>query len=272
MDKEIEQQEEILHTQHADPEEVLEDVAFYRTLAANVCMIGKPDGEWVLVDTSIGRYSTRIIAAVEKRFGHNPPKAIILTHGHFDHAGSAKDLAKHWDIPIYIHAEELAYVTGEKGYPPADPTVGGGLLSLISTVFPKEPVNLKGLVFTLPDDGQIPLLNDWKYVHTPGHTPGHICLYREKDKTLITGDAVVTEKPESSLAVFLPIQKIHGPPSYLTQDWDKAEQSVKKLAQLEPNLVISGHGLPMDGETLREQLDDLATNFYSKSIPKHRKN
>ncbi|MRH43510.1 MBL fold metallo-hydrolase [Aquibacillus halophilus] len=273
MDKNPEELEhQDLDMDHAEAEEVLEDLAFYRTLVANVCMIGDPSsGDWVLVDTGVAHYSSRIIAAAEKRFGNNPPKAIILTHGHFDHVGSAKDLAKFWDVPIYIHTEELDYVTGKETYPPADPTVGGGTLSLLSPIFPQKPVNLKKWIKTLPENGEIPFLEEWKYIHTPGHSPGHIVLFRERDRTLITGDAIVTENPESAVAIFIPLQKVYGPPAYFTSNWDDAEQSAKKLAELEPEVLLTGHGLPMEGDILREQLNELADNFMEQAIPKNKK-
>lgn len=272
MDKDFqEHDQEPLDMDHAEAEEVLEDLAFYRTLAANVCMIGKPTEDWILVDTSVAHYSNRIIAACEKRFGDKAPKAIILTHGHFDHVGSAYELAKYWDVPIYIHQAELDYVTGKKNYPPADPTVGGGVFSLLSPLFPTKAANLKNLVQTLPPDGNLPFLDDWIYIHTPGHSEGHIALFREKDKTLISGDAITTEKPESTMAAFFPLKKVHGPPAYFTQDWNNAEKSVLKIAALQPKLLLSGHGLPMEGDILTEQLDELANNFMELAIPKNQR-
>ena len=52
-----------------------------------------------------------------------PPEAIVLTHGHFDHAGSALQLAEYWDVPIYAHRLEMPYLTGKADYPPPDPTI-----------------------------------------------------------------------------------------------------------------------------------------------------
>ncbi|MDX8046400.1 MBL fold metallo-hydrolase [Gracilibacillus sp. S3-1-1] len=256
---------------HAVSEEVLSDIAYYRTLIVNVIMIGKPDDDWVLVDTGTHKYHKRILHACEQRYGKKPPQAIILTHGHFDHAGSAKKLAEHWDIPIYLHPYELDYVTGAKEYPPGDPTVGGGLISLLSGIFPTKIDHLKGFVQPLPSDGSLPFLSDWQYIETFGHTPGHISLFRKKDRVLIAGDALSTEKPESTLAVFFPLQHVYGPPAYFTEDWYDAEQSVKKLAKLDPNIIIAGHGIPMEGETMKGELQKLADNFTEQAIPKHRR-
>ncbi|WP_058305904.1 MBL fold metallo-hydrolase [Gracilibacillus massiliensis] len=256
---------------HAVPEKVTRDVAYYRTILSNVIMIGAPNEDWILVDAGIKRYQDRILHACEERYGTKPPVAIILTHGHFDHTGSAKKLADHWQVPIYIHEKEMDYVTGKKAYPPGDPTVGGGMISLLSSLFPTKPEHLEGYVTALPMDGSIPELKGWHYIETPGHTPGHISLFRDEDRILIAGDAISTEKPESSLAVFFPIQHVYGPPAYFTQDWMEAETSVKKLANLEPDYVIAGHGLPMQGETMKQELKKLADNFINQAIPKHKR-
>ncbi|GGF16308.1 MBL fold metallo-hydrolase [Halobacillus andaensis] len=255
---------------HAEADDVLEDVAYYRTLMANVGFIGKPGAkEWVLVDCGINHYAKRIIEAAEKRYGPVPPQAIILTHGHFDHIGSAKKLAQHYKTPIYAHEKEMDYLTGKRSYPVGNSTVGGGLFTVLSPFFPTEPVNLKKWVHPLPNDGSIPFLNDWRAIHTPGHTPGHISLFRDRDRTLIAGDAFITVKQESSMAVFIQHQHVHGPPAYFTPNWPEAERSVKKLAALNPVTALTGHGLPMDGELLQEQLSHLALNFKELAIPKN---
>ncbi|ARI78142.1 MBL fold metallo-hydrolase [Halobacillus mangrovi] len=258
------------HMGHAEPEQVLDDIAFYRTLIVNVVFVGKEGSkDWVLVDCGIGHYANRIIEAASKRFGDHPPKAIILTHGHFDHVGSARKLADHWDVPIYIHPMEMDYVTGKRDYPVGDATVGGGLFALMSPFFPTDPVNLSKYIHPIPQDGKLPFLEGWRVIHTPGHTPGHISLFRDKDRTLLAGDAIITVKQESSMAVFIQHQHVHGPPAYFTHNWQEAEKSVKKLASLNPKVALTGHGLPMDDELLAKQLSDLASNFKELAVPKH---
>ncbi|WP_263622616.1 MBL fold metallo-hydrolase [Halobacillus halophilus] len=259
------------HMDQAVAEETLPDVAFYRTLIVNVIFIGAEGArEWVLVDCGIGHYAKRIIEAAQKRYGSTPPQAIILTHGHFDHVGSAKKLADHWNVPIYVHPQEMDYVTGKRDYPVGDATVGGGLFSILSPFFPTDPVDLSQYIYPLPKDGSIPFLQGWRTIHTPGHTPGHVALFRDEDRTLISGDAFITVKQESSMAVFIQHQHVHGPPAYFTHNWEEAERSVKKLSALQPRVAITGHGLPMDGELLADQLDHLAENFKELAVPKHK--
>src|SRR3989337_2154995 len=110
-------------------------------------------GEWALVDTGLSWSATNIKKIVTNLFGEgNMPSSIILTHGHFDHAGSLKTLLKEWDVPVYVHPMELPYLTGQSSYPPADPTVGGGMMATLSFLYPKGPIDIRENVRPLPND------------------------------------------------------------------------------------------------------------------------
>ena len=74
----------------------------------------------------------------------------------------------------------------------------------------------------------------WHWVFTPGHTPGHVSLFRAADRTLIAGDAFVTLRQESALAVLSRRQEVRRPPAYYTADWIAARHSVEKLAAYGP--------------------------------------
>jgi glyoxylase-like metal-dependent hydrolase (beta-lactamase superfamily II) len=112
-------------------------------------------------------------------------------------------------------------------------------------------------------------LPEWKYIHTPGHSPGHISLYRESDGLLLAGDAFVTTCQESAFSVMLQKKELHGPPKYFTYNWKSAETSVKMLAALEPSIVATGHGKPMAGPQMREQLHQLANRFQKLAMPSY---
>ena len=248
--------------------EVAPDVLCLRVLIANLCMVGAPGGDWVLVDAGLALGAGTITAAAGERFGPGrAPQAIILTHGHFDHVGALAPLLEHWDVPVYAHPLELPYLTGQADYPPPDPTVGGGLMALLSPVYPRSGINLGDRVHALPDDGSVPGMPGWRWLHTPGHTPGHISLFREQDRVLIAGDAFTTVQQESALAVLMQEQEIHGPPAYFTTDWAAARESVRRLAALRPARVATGHGTPMEGAELARQLEDLAEQFDELAVP-----
>lgn len=250
-------------------QEVLPDVSCYTIQIVNICMIGTPDSEnWVLVDAGMPRSADMIISATEERFGSNSrPKGIILTHGHFDHVGAIIELIKHWGVKVYAHPLEMPYLTGERHYGPPDTSVDG-LVAKMSMFFPSAPINIKGHIEQLPADGSIPILTDWRWIHTPGHTSGHISLFRDKDRTLIAGDAFVTVKQESVYKVLVQEQELSGPPKYFTSDWTAARRSVEALSQLNPAVVVAGHGQPMRGKVFQAGLRRLADEFDDIAVPK----
>ncbi|MCC9165757.1 MBL fold metallo-hydrolase [Pontibacter harenae] len=239
-----------------------------KTIFVNLFFVSEPDGSWVLVDAGVYGYKSRIKEAAADLFGEDSrPKAIILTHGHFDHIGSVKELASEWDVPVYAHPLELPYLTGKSSYPPPDPTVGGGGMSYMAFMYPKKPIDITNYVELLPPDGSVPGLPNWRWLHTPGHTAGHVSLFRESDRTLIAGDAFITRKGESATAVLSQKKSVHGPPSYFTTDWAAAHHSVENLYNLNPQIAATGHGLPMSGPELKEQLEDLVHNFWKEAVP-----
>jgi glyoxylase-like metal-dependent hydrolase (beta-lactamase superfamily II) len=254
-------------------ETVLPDLFYYTIQISNICLVGDPDTQdYVLIDAGMPDSADQIISITADRFGtKSRPKAIILTHGHFDHVGALIELVKHWDVPVYAHKLEMPYLTGEKSYPEPDSTVEGGLMAKMAPFFPHEPINLGDYIKTLPEDGTVPHLPDFKWIHTPGHTPGHISLFREKDRTLIAGDAFVTVKQDSLYKVYMQTQEINGPPKYFTPDWIASRESVKKLEALKPEVAVTGHGVPMSGEQLAAGLEKLVKDFDEIAIPDYGK-
>ncbi|WP_165248233.1 MBL fold metallo-hydrolase [Paludisphaera soli] len=253
------------------PRPFAEDLAYLRTALVNVFFAGKAgDRNWVLIDAGIPGWADSIADAAARRFGEGArPSAIILTHGHFDHVGAVATLAERWDAPVFAHPLELPYLTGRSSYPPPDPTVGGGAMATLSWLYPRGPIDLGGRVHPLPADGSVPGMPGWRWVHTPGHTPGHVSLFREADRTLVVGDAFVATKQESALAVMTQRREIHGPPMYYTSDWGAARRSVEILATLEPETAGTGHGEPLAGESLRMGLHALAFDFNRLAVPAH---
>lgn len=254
-------------------DEVASDLAYKRLLLVNVVYWGPPgagDRNWALVDAGIFGTKGEIKRAAAERFGESArPSAIVLTHGHFDHVGVLEDLAEEWDVPVYAHPLELPYLNGEASYPPPDPGVGGGLMAVLSPLFPTRPVNVASRLRALPTDGSVPPMPGWRWIHTPGHSVGHVSLWREADRSLIVGDAFVTTAQESAYAVAVQEPELHGPPMYFTVDWQAAGRSVLALAALEPELAITGHGRPLRGPEMRGALHRLARDFDRIAVPDH---
>ena len=248
-------------------EAVRPDVARLPIVFVNAYLVGEPgdadrrSAPWALVDTGLPHTAALTRAAAEARFGVGArPEAILLTHGHFDHAGSALALADAWDVPVYAHPLELPYLTGRSDYAPPDPTIPGAI-SFLSRTFSHAGTDLGAHVRALPDDGAVPGMPGWTWLHTPGHTAGHTSFWREQDRTLLSGDAVVTVDLDSWAALATMPRRFDRPPAPLTPDWDAARASVERLAALAPEAVGAGHGQAITGRHTANDLHTFAVHF-----------
>ncbi len=255
------------HTQ-----EVAADLAYRRLGIVNVVFYGSPgarDRGWVLIDAGLFGTAGFIREAARARFGEGSrPAAIVMTHGHFDHVGALERLSEGWDAPVYAHRLERPYLDGSAAYPAGDPSVGGGLMARLSPFYPTRPVNVSARLRDLPEDGTVPFMPGWRWIHTPGHSVGHVSLWRESDRVLVSGDAIVSTGQESAYEVAVQEPEMHGPPMYLTLDWPAAQDSVRRLAALDPDLVVTFHGKPLQGAEMRDALHRLAREFRDLAVPK----
>ena len=242
-------------------QEIVPGVAVLPLTIENVYFVGSPGQHWVLVDTGIPGMAHRIEAAAAERYGAGSrPETILLTHGHIDHAGSAAALAELWNVPIYAHPLEVPYLTGRSPYPPKDPTVGGAM-ALLSRVSPMNVIDLSGLLQPLPADGVVPGLPNWKWLGTPGHSPGHVSFFGPDQSVLLAGDAFTTINLDSLPDILSKRPQLSMPPPPFTCDWRAAGESVALLAALNPQAVGCGHGKPMAGPELPANLHHFSANF-----------
>ena len=236
------------------------DVGWLPISFVNVYFVGRPGSPWVLVDTGLPGRAHQITEAAEARFGAGTrPEAIVLTHGHFDHAGSAEELAKRWDVPIYAHRLELPYLTGQSAYPPPDPTIGGAI-AFLSRFMPSKSYNFGSRVRELKPKS-VPGLSDWQWIATPGHSPGHISLFRESDRVLLAGDAFATMNMDSWSGLVTGKRVLAPGGAPFNFDWDATRASVRELAALRPNVAGCGHGIPISESNLPFRLERFAERF-----------
>jgi glyoxylase-like metal-dependent hydrolase (beta-lactamase superfamily II) len=131
----------------------------------------------------------------------------------------------------------------------------------MARLFPHSGYDFGDRVRPLPADGDVPGLPNWTFYHTPGHTPGHVSLFRETDSTLLAGDALTTMNLDSWTSQIVREREFHRPPAPLTPDWEAARRSIDTLAGLEPSVVAAGHGLPISGPHVAEALRSYTGRF-----------
>jgi glyoxylase-like metal-dependent hydrolase (beta-lactamase superfamily II) len=219
--------------------------------ASNVYLVGS-GSTWTLVDAGWSSSAAAIRTAAEAVFGPGArPAAILLTHIHPDHSGSAGALARSWQVPVYVGAAELPMAAGRylpQYAMPLDRWLVAPLMRLLPARTRQriEAANsITDVVRPLDRQAGVPGLPDWDWVHTPGHTRGHVAYLRRSDGVLVAGDAALTVDLNSVGGVLCGRQRVAGPPRYTTWDWPAATRSVRALAELEPRVLLPGHGRPL---------------------------
>jgi glyoxylase-like metal-dependent hydrolase (beta-lactamase superfamily II) len=220
-------------------------------------------GSWVLIDAGWENDLARIERAAATLCGAGKrPVAILLTHCHPDHAGSALELAKRWGCEVYMHPSELPIATGDFAamVEQAGPLDRFLILPIMRALGRRRreaaiaKSSLRGVATGLDPDRAPPALPDWRTIPTPGHTPGHVSYFRPEDRVLISGDSLVTLELNSPLGFVLRRQGFSAPPWYTTWDRRVAEHSISVLAALGPGVVAGGHGWPVAGPDVDARL------------------
>ena len=206
--------------------------------ASNVYLVRSGSG-WTLVDAAWASSAAAIRTAAGSVFGPGTrPTAIVLTHIHPDHSGSAGLLARSWQVPVYVHADELPAAAGRYLPQYAMPLDRWLVVPFMGRLPSRTRARIEAagditdVVQPLDLQGGVPGLPDWAWVPTPGHTPGHVAYLRSSDGVLITGDAALTVDLNSVGGVLFGRQRMAGPPWYTTWDRSAAKRSIKALAGL----------------------------------------
>jgi glyoxylase-like metal-dependent hydrolase (beta-lactamase superfamily II) len=148
---------------------------------------------------------------------------IVCTHGHPDHIGGVRELAA-TGVDVLIHPDDLAGL--EVTFRDAVRARSRGPLLHYLTPHPGDTVPV--------DHGDVlPVLGGLTVVHTPGHTPGSICLWSPRHRVLFTGDVLQVVRGRLTYAS-----------SIFSHDYPAARQSVARLAELDPKLIAMAHYRP----------------------------
>ncbi|MDP4159333.1 MAG: MBL fold metallo-hydrolase [Bacillota bacterium] len=170
-----------------------------------------------LIDTGLPGQEYRICHYLNN-IGIEPTvlEGIILTHYDVDHVGSALKMQQIAKCPIYAHSIEIPYILGRV----KRPGIKRWLPTATRPFYGK--LNSPTELYSLSRE-----LGDWEIIHTPGHTPGHIILYRN-------GIAIVGDLFQGG--------EIRLAPTYFTWDKDKLRASVQKVIERPLRWILPGHG------------------------------
>ncbi len=200
---------------------------------ANVyLLLGDP---LTLVDTGMPGSEKTILSYVEGLgLAAGDLNRIVITHHHLDHVGSLAALKARTSAQVLAHPSDAIFISGEEPPPPPRGAFMRVLFRLMAFVMPSaEPVPVDAI---LQDGDHLALLSGASVVHVPGHTPGSIALHFPAERLLICGDTIGHRRDRLGL-----------PPKTFTADTDQALASVRRLAELEFDVLCPGHGAPVVG-------------------------
>jgi glyoxylase-like metal-dependent hydrolase (beta-lactamase superfamily II) len=196
--------------------------------------------DFTLVDTGTCR-DTRALLNAFSALDLDPARcgAVLLTHGHCDHAGNAALVAERFGARIHAHEAERPFLETSLRYG------HHGRAALVFAAGEQYwPVRRHPVDVVLNDSDSVDTpAGRWSVIHTPGHTPGHVAFYREADGVLLSGDALLN---------IVPYRRTEGialPQAIFTTDVAQARASARRIATLEPRVLLPGHGRPLRDDT-----------------------
>ncbi|PKF74779.1 MBL fold metallo-hydrolase [Chryseobacterium sp. PMSZPI] len=184
--------------------------------------------EGTLVDSGIRTSYATIKKAIQKI----PVYQHILTHAHADHQGCSDQICAEFGIPLLCHPNEIFRT--ETGMVTSDyPAPQHWIAKLQQKYWAGQGHKVER---TIAENDRI---GSFQVIETPGHSPGHISLFRERDGILIIGDVA------TNMNLLTTMTGLHLPPSIFTSDQQCNIRSLQKLAELNPSIICFGHGSVM---------------------------
>ncbi|HYG95564.1 MAG TPA: MBL fold metallo-hydrolase [Solirubrobacterales bacterium] len=178
--------------------------------------------EDVLIDAGRRWDKGRIFSEIEGR----EISMLALTHVHPDHQGCAKAVCEARGIPLACHADDVDAMEGRR------PVAASS----------KPVAQAFGKMWTGPPHEVDRVLQEgdevagFRVVHAPGHAPGEVIFFRDSDRVAICGDVI------RNISYVTLRTRLAEPPADLTPDPAENRRSIRKLAELEPSLILPGHG------------------------------
>ncbi len=181
--------------------------------------------EGVLIDSGIRSSYTTIKKALQKI----PVYQHVLTHAHADHQGCSDQICAEFGIPLLCHPDEV--LRTETGRVTNDyPTPRHWVAKLQQKYWAGQGHKVDQ---TIVENDKI---GNFRVIETPGHSAGHISLFRERDGVLIIGDAA------TNMNLLTTATGLRLPPNIFTSDQHRNIKSLQKLAELNPAILCFGHG------------------------------
>jgi hydroxyacylglutathione hydrolase len=180
--------------------------------------------EDVLIDAGRRWDRRRIFAEIENR----KISMLALTHVHPDHQGVAKDVCRDRSIPLACHADDVDAMEGRRPVQEAAPN--NPYNRIVKRIWQGPPHEV-GRVLNEGDE-----VAGFRVIHAPGHSRGEVIFFRDSDRVAICGDVI----RNMSYATGLP--GVKEPPDIFTYEPAENRRSIRKLAELEPSLILPGHG------------------------------
>jgi glyoxylase-like metal-dependent hydrolase (beta-lactamase superfamily II) len=205
--------------------EVAQDVHAVRLIGSNAFLI--LGDEPMLIDAG-HRGSGVMLRRQLGALGHNinEIRRIVCTHGHPDHIGGVQEIARASGAQVLMHPADMERLRIRF----RDVITGRPAPGAIIAYLTQAPADV-----TAAEEGdELPALGGLRVLHTPGHTPGSICLYSPSRRLLIVGDLLQRMRGQVTL-----------PNYFFTDDMGLARRSIARLADLDVETILFSHYPPV---------------------------